>query len=184
MMSEERLSPSDDLLTLSDVAGSTPSPAPAVDAQQQQQALPPIPIQTQRVFRAFCNATIDSAVVSNDAGNIVCCNQKFLDTFGFTLAEAAGASVTLICPPAVAARHDAYMQQYHTTGVAHVLGHERVNIRVKRKDGTTFPAKVSVCVCVECCRSSFDCRLATPALAQRRQADSFALYFIDIPIDI
>lgn len=113
------------------------------DLVEEVDVMASIPPKTVAVFRAFVDANLDCAVVATSDGQLVCVNKKFLDTFGFTMFEAIGANVSAIIPAPIAARHDFYMQRYKKTGVARTLGTARI-VRAKRKDGTTFPANVSI----------------------------------------
>ena len=63
--------------------------------------------------------------------------------FGYQAAEMQGRNVSMLMPEPFAAQHDGYIERYLATRVPHIIGIGR-EIVARRKDGSTFPAHLSV----------------------------------------
>jgi two-component system sensor kinase FixL len=94
-------------------------------------------------FNALLDAAVDGIVLINHAGIVQVFNRAAERLFGFTSAEVLGRDVAVLMTPADGAGHDHHLQQYLQTRVPRIIGRGR-EVIARRKDGTTFPAFLSV----------------------------------------
>jgi two-component system sensor kinase FixL len=93
--------------------------------------------------RALLDAAVDAVVVITHEGIVQAFNPSAARMFGYTPQEITGSNVTRLMTEGDAARHDAHLKRYLQTGEAHILGVGR-EVIARRKDGTVFPAFLSV----------------------------------------
>lgn len=65
--------------------------------------------------------------------------------FGYTRSELVGSEVTMLLPIPLRTEHDAYLQRFLPSSKAQVLGTGK-EITCRRKDGSTFPADLTVSI--------------------------------------
>ncbi len=93
--------------------------------------------------RAILNNMIDGVITIDRKGIVQSFSAVAEELFGYTASEVIGCNVSMLMPVDVAARHDGFLQHYAKTGEAQVIGKGR-EIKASRKDGTEFPADLSV----------------------------------------
>lgn len=94
-------------------------------------------------LRSILDTVPDATVVIDRGGNINSFSAAAVRQFGYTEAEALGRNVNLLMPEPYHREHDGYIQRYITTGEKRIIGIDRVVVG-RRKDGSTFPMKLSV----------------------------------------
>nr|WP_314858079.1 EAL domain-containing protein [uncultured Undibacterium sp.] len=104
------------------------------DQKQQEAAL-----HTQ----AILDNMVDGVITINARGQIESYNQAAAKIFGYSADEAIGQNVSLLMPPQDKLQHDGYLDRYHTTGEARMLGLPR-EVEGQRKDGSVFPMSLAV----------------------------------------
>ena len=94
-------------------------------------------------WRAIVESAVDGIVVIDERGLIESFNPGAERMFGYSAAEMIGRNVSVLMPEPHASAHDGYIGRYLTSGVAHIIGIGR-DVEARRKDGTVFPAHLSV----------------------------------------
>merc|ERR1712137_509722 len=97
---------------------------------------------------------VDGCVVISSDGYIEFFNKAAERMFGYSKANVTGKNVKVLMSGMYAARHDSYIQQYHRTGKAKVIGTTR-NVLGKHKDGRNIPLELSVSECKTKTRHTF-----------------------------
>ncbi len=94
-------------------------------------------------LQALFDAAVDAIIIIDHRGTIRSLNRSAERLFGYGAAEAMGQNISLFMPADQATLHDEHLQRYLTTRVPHVIGTGR-DVLAQRKDGSTFPARLSV----------------------------------------
>jgi PAS domain S-box-containing protein len=76
-------------------------------------------------------------------GRVEKINRAGLEHFGYTAEEVLGQNIKMLTPDEIAVNHDEFLARYKKTGVKNVIDSTR-DVKAKRKDGTLFPAQISV----------------------------------------
>jgi two-component system sensor kinase FixL len=92
---------------------------------------------------ALMEAAVDAIIVTDDRGIIAAANDAALNMFGFESGEMLGENVGILMPEPDRGAHDDYMRYHLRTGRTRIIGRGR-EVLAKRKDGTVFPAHLSV----------------------------------------
>jgi two-component system sensor kinase FixL len=93
--------------------------------------------------QALMEAAVDAVIVIDHRGRMTAVNDAARRSFGYRVDEMLGQNVSMLMPPSEALRHDACIQRYLDTGEARVIGRGR-EVMARRKDGSLFPARLSV----------------------------------------
>jgi two-component system sensor kinase FixL len=94
-------------------------------------------------LQALLDAAVDAVILIDARGHIEVFNRSAERLFGYAAAEVIGLNVSVLMIGKDQQRHDAYIERYQRTGVAHIIGIGREVIG-RRKDATSFPAFLSV----------------------------------------
>ena len=94
-------------------------------------------------LQALLDATVDAVILIDAGGIMAVFNHSAERMFGYTAAEAVGQNVRMLMTGRDRQHHDAYLERYIKTGIAHIIGIGR-DVRGRRKDGHEFPAFLSV----------------------------------------
>jgi two-component system sensor kinase FixL len=94
-------------------------------------------------FTALLNAAVDGIVLIDHTGIVQLFNRAAEQLFGFAATEVVGRNVTVLMNEEDARFHDGYLKKYLQTRVPNIIGRGR-EVTGRRKDGTTFPAFLSV----------------------------------------
>ena len=130
-------------------APSAPRPAPVRLPVRAAQPTPPIgtalPI-TRAMLGALFDATLDAVIIMDEQGLVTAWNSQAERLFGWTQTEAVGQPLaTLIIPRRLRARHEAGLRQVVATGSGTRLD-QRLELPALRRDGTEFPAELTITV--------------------------------------
>lgn len=99
--------------------------------------------RTEALSSAVLSTAVDPIIVINSRGIIQRANQATSDLFGYSWADLEGQNVSMLMPQPYRGEHDGYLQHYHQTGEAKVIGIGR-EVEAQRADGSTFPMALSV----------------------------------------
>lgn len=92
---------------------------------------------------ALLDAAVDGVVITDRYGVIHAINRACCVMFGFEEAELVGQNVTVLMPPPFSRDHGRFMETYHQTGRAKIIGIGRETLG-RKKDGIVFPVHISV----------------------------------------
>ena len=94
-------------------------------------------------LRSITRTAPDAVVIIGESGIIDTVNPAAERLFGYSSAELVGQNVKILMPSPQREAHDAHLARYRETGERHVIGIGRVVVG-RRKDGTTFPARLAI----------------------------------------
>ena len=94
-------------------------------------------------FNALLMAAVDAIIIIDSHGKIDSFNRAAEIMFGYSAADLIGKNIRVLMPEPYAHQHDSYMQNYHKSGKAKIIGIGR-EVQGKKADGTVFPIELSV----------------------------------------
>ncbi|MBP6012121.1 MAG: PAS domain S-box protein [Alphaproteobacteria bacterium] len=97
-----------------------------------------------RLSGIIINNAEDAIICIDDAQRITLFNQGAERIFGYTTDEAVGKPLTILLPIRAADSHEAYVRQFGVSAVHSRRMGERGAVAGVRKDGTEFPAEISI----------------------------------------
>ena len=97
----------------------------------------------QMRLQAIFDTAVDAIIVIDQKGSIHQWSQSAERIFGYTSEEILGQNVSFLMNGITASQHDGYLQRYHETGIARVIGVGR-EVMGRRRDGTTVPIDLSI----------------------------------------
>lgn len=92
---------------------------------------------------ALMEATVDAVIVIDHRGLITAVNEAARRVFGYAGDELVGRNVSVLMPEPDRGQHDAYIAKYLKTRQPRIIGIGR-EVTARRRDGTLFPARLSV----------------------------------------
>src|SRR5688572_16636128 len=99
--------------------------------------------KSEERVRSIVESAVDAIIVIDDRGLIQAFNPSAERLFGYTVSEVIGRNVSMLMPSPDREQHDGYLRHYLTTGEQKIIGVGR-EVTGLRKDGTRFPAHLSV----------------------------------------
>ena len=99
--------------------------------------------EREKRLRSITQTAPDAIVVIDETGIIDTVNPAAERLFGYSRAELVGQNVKVLMPSPHREAHDAHLARYRETGEKRVIGIGRVVVG-RRKDGTTFPARLAI----------------------------------------
>jgi two-component system sensor kinase FixL len=103
----------------------------------------PEKVQDDSLFDALMDAAVDAIIVIDATGCIRRFSRAAQNMFGYTPDEVRGRNVNMLMPEPHRGLHDQYLERYHRSGIAAIIGVGR-ETSGRRSDGTVFPIQLSV----------------------------------------
>lgn len=94
-------------------------------------------------LNAIIDTATDGIISIDESGTMEMVNAAAAKLFGYEISELLGKNVRVLMPEPDSSNHDGYMQNYMRTGVKKIIGIGR-EVTGKRKDGHTFPVRLSI----------------------------------------
>lgn len=116
---------------------------PYVASRQAVRAAEYARLHSESQLADILDAVVDGIVTSDSQGRIQVFNPAAEKIFGYSAEEVVGESINILMPPVEARRHDTYLDKYHRTGEAHIIGFGR-EVMGRRKDGSEFPLDLAI----------------------------------------
>ncbi|MFA6545375.1 MAG: PAS domain S-box protein [Limisphaerales bacterium] len=98
---------------------------------------------SETLLRAILDTAVNAIITIDEQGVIESFNHAAEKLFGYTGLEAIGQNVSLLMPSPHREQHHRHLANYRATGKSTVIGSGR-EVSCRRKDGSTFPADLSV----------------------------------------
>ncbi|MFN3191978.1 MAG: two-component system sensor histidine kinase NtrB [Aureliella sp.] len=95
------------------------------------------------MLEAILDGAVDAIITIDANGMIEVANPAAERLFGYSLDEMVGQNVKMLMPSPYREQHDGYLNKYHQTREAKIIGIGR-EVVGQRKDGTTFPMHLAV----------------------------------------
>ncbi|MGH1437213.1 MAG: PAS domain S-box protein [Lewinella sp.] len=96
-----------------------------------------------RRLEAIINTATDGIITIDEKGFIETINPSAAKLFAYQPEQVMGKKINILMPSPYHAEHDDYMDNYHRTGKAKIIGKGR-EVEGLRSDGTVFPFRLAV----------------------------------------
>jgi two-component system, LuxR family, sensor kinase FixL len=93
--------------------------------------------------RAIIETAVDAIILIDRRGRIESFNPAAERLFQYRADEVVSRNISMLMPEPYTSEHDHYLRRYLMTGKRHIIGVGR-EVTARRKDGSTFPAHLSV----------------------------------------
>ncbi|AUI67560.1 response regulator [Beggiatoa leptomitoformis] len=116
---------------------------------ESQQLTQTLQVQQEEVaareerIRTIVDTVVDAIITIDERGMVDSFNKAAENIFGYRADEVVGHNINMLMPNPYHDEHDRYLHSYVTTQKSRIIGSIR-EVRGKRKDGSTFPAELSV----------------------------------------
>jgi two-component system sensor kinase FixL len=99
--------------------------------------------KSSQELQALLDAAVDAIVVIDHLGSIRSFNRAAERIFGYRDPDIVGRNVSILMTEEDAGVHDGHLARFLSSRIPHIIGKSR-EVKAKRKDGTVFPALLSV----------------------------------------
>ena len=100
-------------------------------------------MKNQALLNAIIENAIDGIITINEKGIVESINPSACRLFLYTPEEVIGKNISLLMPSPNREKHDTYIQNYKSSGIPHIIGHDR-DVLGRKKDGNIFPFRLGV----------------------------------------
>ena len=100
-------------------------------------------MKNQALLNAIIENAIDGIITINERGIVESINPSACRLFLYTPDEVVGKNISLLMPSPDREKHDSYIQNYKSSGIPHIIGHDR-DVLGRKKDGNIFPFRLGV----------------------------------------
>lgn len=99
--------------------------------------------ESESRIRAIVDTAVDGIITINSNGIVQTVNGSVERLFGWKPEEIIGRNISMLMPEPDRSRHDSYLRNHLSTGVARIIGIGR-DITGQRKDGSLIPLRLAV----------------------------------------
>ncbi len=96
-----------------------------------------------RLMQSAIQNLVDGFIVIDKFGTVQAINPAVHQLFGYEFEELIGENIRMLMPEPDRGKHDSYLSNYLTTGIAKIIGVGR-EVMGKRKNGETFPIELAI----------------------------------------
>lgn len=100
-------------------------------------------MKNQALLNAIIENAIDGIITINERGIVESINPSACRLFLYNPEEVIGKNISLLMPSPDREKHDSYIQNYKSSGIPHIIGHDR-DVLGRKKDGNIFPFRLGV----------------------------------------
>ncbi|WP_291287494.1 PAS domain-containing sensor histidine kinase [Flavobacterium sp.] len=100
-------------------------------------------MKNQALLNAIIENAIDGIITINEKGFVESINPSACRLFLYHPEEVIGKNISLLMPSPDREKHDSYIQNYKSSGIPHIIGHDR-DVLGRKKDGNIFPFRLGV----------------------------------------
>jgi PAS domain S-box-containing protein len=95
-------------------------------------------------LRAVLDTAADAIITIDERGTMLSCNRAAEKMLGYPTSDIVGVNVSRIMPEADARLHDGGLNRYLRSGDSGIIGTSGREVPVRRRDGSVFPARLSI----------------------------------------
>jgi two-component system sensor kinase FixL len=100
-------------------------------------------MKNQALLTAIIENAIDGIITINEKGIIESINPSASRLFLYAPEEVIGKNISILMPSPDREKHDSYIESYKSSGIPHIIGHDR-DVLGRKKDGNIFPFRLGV----------------------------------------
>jgi PAS domain S-box-containing protein len=100
-------------------------------------------MKNQALLKAIIENAIDGIITINEKGIVESINPSACRLFLYDPEEVIGKNISLLMPSPDREKHDSYIESYKSSGIPHIIGHDR-DVLGRKKDGNIFPFRLGV----------------------------------------
>jgi PAS domain S-box-containing protein len=100
-------------------------------------------MKNQALLKAIIDNAIDGIITINEKGIVESINPSACRLFLYDPEEVIGKNISLLMPSPDREKHDSYIESYKSSGIPHIIGHDR-DVLGRKKDGNIFPFRLGV----------------------------------------
>lgn len=100
-------------------------------------------MKNQALLNAIIENAIDGIITINEKGIVESINPSACGLFLYLPEEVIGQNISLLIPSPDREKHNSYIENYKSSGIPHIIGHDR-EVLGRKKDGNIFPFRLGV----------------------------------------
>lgn len=100
-------------------------------------------MRNQALLNAIIENAIDGIITINEKGIVESINPSACRLFLYNPEEVIGKNISMLMPSPDREKHDSYIENYKSSGIPHIIGHDR-DVLGRKKDGNIFPFRLGV----------------------------------------
>lgn len=100
-------------------------------------------MKNEALLNAIIENAIDGIITINEKGIVESINPSACRIFLYAPEEVIGKNISMLMPSPDRERHDSYLESYKSSGVPHIIGHDR-DVLGRKKNGNIFPFRLGV----------------------------------------